>query len=58
MAHIVKVRRRRKPQRLLYRTGITSDELARLVSEVGREQVEAVLRGLGLSAGSPSIPAE
>jgi hypothetical protein len=38
----------RKPQRLLYRAGITRDELTRLVSEVGREQVEAVLKALDL----------
>jgi hypothetical protein len=38
----------RKPQRLLYRDGITRDELVRLISEVGREQVEAVLKALDL----------
>jgi hypothetical protein len=41
-------RKGKKPQRLLYRAGVTRDELSRLVAEVGRDQVEAVLKGLDL----------
>jgi hypothetical protein len=53
MPHIVELRQKRKPgrnkpQRLLYRAGITNDELARLVLEVGREHVEGVLKALDL----------
>ena len=60
MLHVIQRRRqRRKPERLLYRDGITRDELVRLVSEVGREQVEGVLKALDLSVGEPALtPAE
>jgi len=62
MAHVVQIRSKRKPgckpQRLLYRGGITRDELTRLVTEVGRDQVEAVLRALDLSAEAAFSPAE
>jgi hypothetical protein len=53
-----KSRPKRKPERLLYRTGITRDELSRLVAEVGRDQVEAVLRGLDLQTSFEFGPAE
>jgi len=61
MAHVVdfrKNRNKRRPQRLLYRDGITRDELARLVLEVGRDQVEAVLRALDLPVEPALTPAE
>jgi hypothetical protein len=32
----------------LYRDGVTRDELGRLIAEVGREEVEKVLRALDL----------
>jgi hypothetical protein len=48
MRHIQIRNQRRKPQRLLYRDGITRDELVRLIAEVGREHVEGVLRALDL----------
>jgi len=51
-------RQRQKPQRLLYRAGITRDELVRLIEEVGREQVEGVLRALDLPVGPALTPAE
>jgi hypothetical protein len=50
--------RKRKPQRLLYRDGITRDELGRLIVEVGRSEVEAVLRGLDLQLSPELIPAK
>jgi len=58
--HIGRPRKSRpKPERLLYRSGITRDELCRLVEEVGREQVEGVLKALDLSVGEPALtPAE
>jgi hypothetical protein len=58
MRHIQIRSARRKSQRLLYRTGITRDELVRLVSEVGREQVEAVLKALDLPVEPALIAAE
>jgi len=61
MAHVVdfgKNRNKRRPQRLLYRAGITRDELARLVLEVGRDQIEAALRALDLPIGPVLTPAE
>jgi hypothetical protein len=42
----------------LYRSGITHDELVRLVSEVGREQVEGVLKALDLPVGPALTSAE
>jgi hypothetical protein len=54
----VHTKNRRKPQRLLYRSGMTRDELAQLVSEVGREQVEAVLRALDLTAPPALTPVQ
>jgi hypothetical protein len=35
--------RKRKPQRLLYRSGFTNDELARLIAEVGPGRLLAAL---------------
>jgi hypothetical protein len=59
MLQIVRNRRkskRRRPQRLLYHSGVTPDELSRLIAEVGREEVEKVLRALDL--GPALTPAE
>jgi len=62
MAYIVHRQPKRKsghrPQRLLYRSGITRDELVRLIEEVGREPVEAVLRAFDLPIEPALIPAE
>jgi hypothetical protein len=60
MAYIIEFRQnrqRRKPQRLLYRSGVTPDEVRRLIEEVGREQVEAVIRALDLPIGPELVPA-
>jgi hypothetical protein len=51
-------RKGKRPQRLLYRAGITHDELRRLVAEVGCEEVAAVLRGLDLQIEPALSPAE
>jgi hypothetical protein len=48
----------RKPSRLLYRDGVTRDEIARLIDEIGREEVEAVLRALDLPLEPALTPAE
>jgi len=61
MAHVVdfgKNRNKRRPQRLLYRDGITRDELMRLISEIGRDQVEGVLKALDLPTEPALTPAE
>ena len=59
MAHIQIRNQKRKPQRLLYRDGITHDELIRLVSEVGRDQVEEVLKALDFPTEPTALtPAE
>jgi len=47
-----------RPERILYRSGITRDELVRLVSEVGREQVEGVMKALDLPVGPVLTPTE
>ena len=41
-------RQRRKPLRLLYRHGHTHDEVRRLIEEIGRSEVEGVLKALDL----------
>jgi hypothetical protein len=50
MQHIVHrtSKHNRKPARLFYRGGITRDEIERVIDEIGREEVEAVLRALDL----------
>ena len=58
MAHIQIRNQKRKPERLLYRGGITRDELMRLVSEIGRDRVEGVLKALDLPTEPALTPAE
>ena len=58
MSHIQIRNHKRKPRRLLYRDGITRDELMRLVLEVGRDQVEGVLKALDLPTEPALTPAE
>jgi hypothetical protein len=60
MAHLVRrtSKYNRKPARLLYRGGITRDEIERVIDEIGREEVEAVLRALDLPVESALTPTE
>jgi hypothetical protein len=37
------MKKRRTPQRLLYRGGLTNDELDRLIGEIGAERLMAAL---------------
>lgn len=56
VAVFIKKRRRSKPakpQRLFYRS-VTNDELVRLITEVGREEVAGVLRAMDLPALTPA----
>ena len=62
MTYVVQRQPKRKPghrpERLLYRSGITRDELTRLIEEVGYAPVVAALQGLGIQVEPALTPTE